>query len=142
MKRKNTFFLCLKKSREQAALTVHSKKCWVKYNPALGKIWTNPAVVFTQWLGYYPEGRVKHLTQLLVENNPACVLSNIYPALGCISPSIFLECNIQLCGICSPYIYIVRTLTLFKSLGPVNFLFFLFSKDALVNSDSKYISDK
>ncbi len=21
----------------------HSKKCWVKYNPALGKIWTNPA---------------------------------------------------------------------------------------------------
>ncbi len=25
---------------------------------------------------------VKHLSQLLVENNPACVLSNIYPALG------------------------------------------------------------
>ncbi len=36
--------LYLKKSREQAALTVHSKKCWVKYNPALGKIWTNPAI--------------------------------------------------------------------------------------------------
>ncbi len=23
---------------------IHSKKCWVKYNPALGKIWINPAV--------------------------------------------------------------------------------------------------
>ncbi len=22
----------------------HSKKCWVKYNPALGKIWTNPVI--------------------------------------------------------------------------------------------------
>ncbi len=21
-------------------LTVHSKKCWVKYNPVLGKYWT------------------------------------------------------------------------------------------------------
>ncbi len=30
------------------------------------------------------KGRVKHLTQLLVEHNPARVLSNIYPALGCI----------------------------------------------------------
>ncbi len=20
---------------------IHTKKCWVKYNPALGKIWTN-----------------------------------------------------------------------------------------------------
>ncbi len=38
----------------------------------------------TQRLCYCPEGWVKHLTQLLVENNPACVLSNIYPALGCI----------------------------------------------------------
>ncbi len=38
----------------------------------------------TQRLGYCPEGWVEHLTQLLVENNPACVLSNIYPALGCI----------------------------------------------------------
>ncbi len=26
------------------AALIHSKKCWVKYNPALGKIWTNPAV--------------------------------------------------------------------------------------------------
>ncbi len=41
-------------------------------------------VVFTQRLGYCPEGWVKHLTQLWVENNPACVLSNIYPALVCI----------------------------------------------------------
>ncbi len=44
---------------------------WVKYGR-------------TQRLGYYPEGWVKHLTQLLVENNPACVLSDIYPAVGCI----------------------------------------------------------
>ncbi len=22
----------------------HTKKCWVKYNPVLGKIWTNPAI--------------------------------------------------------------------------------------------------
>ncbi len=57
---------------------IHSKKCWVKYNPALVKYGR------TQCLGYCPEGWVKHLTQLLVENNPACVLFNIYPALGCI----------------------------------------------------------
>ncbi len=37
-------------------------------------------IVFIQQLGYCPEGWVKHLTQLLTENNPACVLSNIYPA--------------------------------------------------------------
>ncbi len=44
----------------------------VKYNPALGKIWTNPAIglFLAQRLGYCPEGCVKHLTQLLVENNP------------------------------------------------------------------------
>ncbi len=30
-------FVCLTKH--------HSKKCWVKYNPALGKIWMNPAIV-------------------------------------------------------------------------------------------------
>ncbi len=32
---------------------------------------------------------LEHLTQLLVENNPACVLSNIYPALGCIYTHIY-----------------------------------------------------
>ncbi len=36
----------------------YTKKCWVKYNPALGKIWTNR-------LGYLPEGWVKHFTQQL-----------------------------------------------------------------------------
>ncbi len=36
----------------------------------------------TQQLGYCPEGWVKHLNQLLVESGLACVLSNIYPALG------------------------------------------------------------
>ncbi len=41
-------------------------------------------VASIQRVGYWPEGWVKHLTKLLVENNPACVLSNIYPALGCI----------------------------------------------------------
>ncbi len=41
-------------------------------------------VVFTQQLGYCSEGWVKHLTQLLVENNPASVLSNNYSTLGCI----------------------------------------------------------
>ncbi len=23
---------------------IHCKKCWVKYNPALGKIWMNPVI--------------------------------------------------------------------------------------------------
>ncbi len=41
-------------------------------------------VVKTQRFGYGTEGWVKHLTQLLFENNPACIRSNIYPALGCI----------------------------------------------------------
>ncbi len=51
-------------------------------------------VVFTQRLGYCPEGWVKHLTQLLVENNPACVLSNIYPAsTGLYLTQHFLECK-------------------------------------------------
>ncbi len=54
---------------------VHSKKYWVKYNPVLNKICTNPAIGL-----FRPSGWVKHLTQLLVENNPACVLFNIYPA--------------------------------------------------------------
>ncbi len=27
-----------------SSFLLHSKKCWVKYNPALGKIWTNPAI--------------------------------------------------------------------------------------------------
>ncbi len=36
------------------------------------------------WVTAQKVGLIKHLTQLLVENNPACVLSNIYQALGCI----------------------------------------------------------
>ncbi len=49
-------------------------------------------VVFTQRLGYCPEGWVKHLTQLLVENKPAwCVLSNIL-----FLTQHFLECNLAL----------------------------------------------
>ncbi len=64
---------------------VHSKKCWVKYNPALGKYGrTQRLGCLDPVVGYCPEGWVKHLIQLLVENNPACALSNIYPALGCI----------------------------------------------------------
>ncbi len=55
---------------------IHSKKCWVKYNPVLGN---NPAIGL-----FWPSSWDKHLTQLLVENNPECVLCNIYPALGCI----------------------------------------------------------
>ncbi len=60
------------------------KKCWVKYNPALGKIWTNPVIGLFLPSGWVTAQKVKHFTQLLVENNQACVLSNIYPALGCI----------------------------------------------------------
>ncbi len=41
-------------------------------------------VDLTQWLGYYPEGWVKHLTQPLVENNPITGFAHILPALGCI----------------------------------------------------------
>ncbi len=64
---------------------VHSEKCWVKYNPALDdKIWKNLAIGCLAPAVGLLEGCVKHLTQLLVENNPACVLSKIYPAKGCI----------------------------------------------------------
>ncbi len=71
---------------------VYSKKCWVKYNPALGKIWTNPAIGLFRPSGWVTAQKVglKHLTQLLVENNPACVLSNIYPALWVLfNPAFF-----------------------------------------------------
>ncbi len=60
----------------------YSKKCWVKHNPALGKIWTR--VVLTQRLGYCQEGWDKHLTQLLVKNNPIAGFVQIYPTLGCV----------------------------------------------------------
>ncbi len=61
-----------------------SKKCWVKYNPELGKIWTNPVIGLFLPSGWITQKAGLNITQLLVENNPACVLSNIYPALGCI----------------------------------------------------------
>ncbi len=53
-------------------MNLHSKKCLVKYNPALDKIGKNPAIglFLTHRSGYCPEGWVKHLAQLLVENNP------------------------------------------------------------------------
>ncbi len=36
----------------QNMLLLHSKKCWVKYNPVLGKYWTeHMLVVFNQQLG-------------------------------------------------------------------------------------------
>ncbi len=75
----------------------HSKKCWVKYNPALGEIWTNPAieVVLTQRLGYYPEGLVKHLTQPLGQNNPIAGFVHISPSAGLYLTQHFLECNFQ-----------------------------------------------
>ncbi len=50
---------------------------WVKYGQSQRLSCLDPALGLQEvW--------VKHLTQLLVKNNPACLLSNIYPALGCI----------------------------------------------------------
>ncbi len=38
-------------------------------------------VVLTQRLGYCPEGWVKHLTQMLVENNPIAGFVHILPSI-------------------------------------------------------------
>ncbi len=49
-------------------------------------------VVLTQWLGYCPEGWVKHLTQRLVENNPIAEFVHILPSAGLYLTQHFLEC--------------------------------------------------
>ncbi len=51
------------------------KKCWAKYNPALGKIWTNPAIGLFSTNNF--DNWVKKPKQSLG-------LSIFYPALGCI----------------------------------------------------------
>ncbi len=48
-------------------------------------------VVLTQQLGYCPEGWVKHLTQLLVENNPIAGFVHILPSAGFYLTQHFLE---------------------------------------------------
>ncbi len=53
---------------------IHYKKCWAKYKPALGKIWTNQAIGLFSTNNF--DNWVK-TTQLLG-------LSIFYPALGCI----------------------------------------------------------
>ncbi len=79
----------------------HSKKCWVKYNRAQGKIWTNPGIGL-----FRPRGWVKHFPQLLVKNNPACVLFNIYPAQHflerklSVCVSVWCVCVWCVCGVC------------------------------------------
>ncbi len=60
---------------------LHSKKCWVKYSPALGKIWTNPVIALfstnswvkclTQASGQWPNHWIK---------NQSLGLSILYPA--------------------------------------------------------------
>ncbi len=52
------------------------KKCWVKYKPALGKIWTNTAIGLF-WPSSWVEGWVEHLTQPLGQNNPVAVFVHI-----------------------------------------------------------------
>ncbi len=54
-------------------------------NPQPLRCWRNALTTEPQehWVTAQKVG-LKHLTQLLVENNSACVLSNIYQALGCI----------------------------------------------------------
>ncbi len=39
-------------------------------------------VVLTKQLGYYPEGWVKHLTQILGQNNPIAGFVHISPSTG------------------------------------------------------------
>ncbi len=50
-------------------------------------------VVLTQLLGYCPEGLVKLLTQLLVENNPIAGFVHILPSAGLYLTQHFLECD-------------------------------------------------
>ncbi len=63
---------------DEVFVLIHSQKCWVKYG------WTQRLGCLDPAVGLLTEVWIKHLTQLMVENNPACVLSNIYPELCCI----------------------------------------------------------
>ncbi len=65
-------------------------KCWVKYNPALSKIWTDSAIglFLTQRLG------VKHLTKLLVENTITGFV-HILPSTGLYLTHHFYSVNIK-----------------------------------------------
>ncbi len=47
-----------------------------------------------QWLGHCPEAWVKHLTQLLVENNAITGFVHILPSAGLYLTQHFLECSI------------------------------------------------
>ncbi len=48
--------------------------------------------VLTQQLGYCPQGWVKHLTQLLVENNPIAGFVHILASAGLHLTQHFLDC--------------------------------------------------
>ncbi len=52
-------------------------------------------VVLTQRLGYCPEGWDKHLTQLLIENNPIAWFVHILPSAGLNLTQHFLECMLD-----------------------------------------------
>ncbi len=54
---------------------VHSKKCWVKYNPVLGKIWTNPAIGL-----FRPSGWVTAQKVFFYSTNYAEISFNIQKA--------------------------------------------------------------
>ncbi len=57
----------------------------------LGKIWTNPAIGL-----FWPSGWVKHLTQLLVENNPIAGFVHILLSAGLyLTQHFFRECKFQ-----------------------------------------------
>ncbi len=66
--------------KQQILIGLHSKKCWVKYNPALGKYWTEHMLgcfqpTVANLLGSNPTAGSKQ---------PNRGSSIFYPALGCI----------------------------------------------------------
>ncbi len=70
---------------------VHSKKCWVKYNPVLGKYWTEHMLGCFQPTMFNPTFWA--VTQPLGLNNPIAGFIHILPSAGLYWTQHFLECG-------------------------------------------------
>ncbi len=73
------------------------KKCWVKSNPSMGKIWTNTAIFYlflTQRLGSMFNPTFYEVTQMLDQNNPIAGIVHILANSGLYLTQHFLECII------------------------------------------------
>ncbi len=72
---------------------LHFKNCWVKYNPVLGKYWTEHMLgCFQATVGYSFNPTFSAVTQPLGLNNPIAGFVHILPSAGLYLTQQFLEC--------------------------------------------------